>query len=99
MGFGGVYVFDLVVDWYLLVGDELVIFVIVVVLEVLFFDVIGRVFIEVVGLDDEIGLIVLDVVEVNWVYCGGCVDLVFEDCVGDYVLLIEVVIIIVWLLG
>lgn len=99
MGPSGAYSPDPAADWHLFAGDEAAIPAISVALEALPADAVGRVFIEVAKLDDEIDLAAPDGVEVTWVYRGGRADLVAEDRAGDHAPLIAAVTNAPWLPG
>lgn len=99
MGPGGAYAPDPAADWHLFAGDESALPAISAALEALPADAVGRAFIEVSGVDDELELTAPDGVSVYWVHRGGRADLVGEDRAGDHAPLVEAVKTALWLPG
>ncbi len=99
MGPSGAYAPDPSADWHLMAGDESALPAIAASLEVLPADAVARVFIEVAGPDDEIGLRSVADVDTYWIYRGGRADLVPEDRAGDHAPLIGAVREARWLPG
>ena len=98
-GPSGAYAPDLTADWHLLAGDEATIPAISAALEALPPDAVGRVFIEVAGVEDEMTLSAPEGVTLTWVHRGGRADLVDDSRAGDRAPLIAAVWNAPWLPG
>ena len=90
---------DPAADWHLLAGDEAAIPAISTALEALPPDAVGRVFIEVAGVEDEMTLSAPEGVTLTWVHRGGRADLVDDGRAGDRAPLIAAVKAAPWLPG
>lgn len=99
MGPGGAYTPDLTADWYLFAGDEAGLPAIGAALEALPSDAIGKAFIEVAHVEDEIDLIAPDGIAVTWIHRGDRADLVGDDRAGAHAPLIQAVLEAEWLPG
>lgn len=98
-GPNGAYAPDPAADWHLLAGDEAAIPAISAALEALPPDAVGRVFIEVAGVEDEMTLSAPEGVTLTWVHRGGRADLVDDGRAGDRAPLIAAVKAAPWLPG
>lgn len=98
-GPNGAYAPDPAADWHMLAGDEAAIPAISAALEALPPDAVGRVFIEVAGVEDEMTLSAPEGVTLTWVHRGGRADLVDDGRAGDRAPLIAAVKAAPWLPG